>query len=156
MAQSDGGEFEAITGFASKSPEQAARIAGVLTLWSDLNAPEVTAETMAGAITLAQYYLGEAKRLCEAAEISANINMAEKLRLWLLNSWPKIAVANNRDPATFIPRDVVRFGPNALRVTETAVRHLKTLEDYGWIVQLPPGSEVDGMVRKLAYRIVRA
>lgn len=137
-AQRPGGEFETITGFASKSPEQACRIAGVLTLWADLNAPEVTAETMAGAITLAQYYLGEAKRLCEAAEISADTDMAEKLRLWLLNSWPAIAQAQGRDPETIVPRDVVQCGPNAIRASEPARKHLNTLKVHGWIAQLPP------------------
>lgn len=155
-AQAFGGEYESITGFASKSPEQAARIAGVLTFWTELNAPEVTARTMAGAITLAQYYLNEAKRLCDAAEISADTGLAEKLRLWLLKSWPAIAETNNRDPETFVPRDVVQFGPSAVRSSELVKKHLATLKSYGWIVQLPIGSEVDGMARKSAFRIVRS
>jgi hypothetical protein len=155
QAQAPGGEFEGVTGFASKSPEQACRIAGVLTVWADLSAPEVTAETMAGAITLAQYYLGEAKRLVEAAEISADTDKAEKLRLWLLNSWPAIVVAQGRAPEMFVPRDVVQFGPTAIRDTVIAKKHLNTLKEHGWIAQLPTGSEVGGMARKLAYRIVR-
>jgi len=154
-AQLPGGEFEGVTGFASKSPEQAARIAGVLTLWADVSAPEVTPDTMAGAITLAQYYLGEAKRLCEAAEISADTDMAEKLRLWLLYAWPTIATANNRTPETFVPRDVLRLGPNSLRVSEIVKKHLGTLKTHGWIVQLEPNTEIDGIARQLAYRIVR-
>lgn len=79
-AQALGGDLESIRGFASKSAEQAARIAGVLTLWSDLNAPEVTASTMSDAIELAQFYLFEAKRLAEAATITAEIGAADKLR----------------------------------------------------------------------------
>ena len=57
-----------VTGYASKAAEQAARIAGVLTLWRDLNAAEVAASDMANAITLAQFYLGEAARLADAAD----------------------------------------------------------------------------------------
>lgn len=154
-AQRPGGELEAITGFASKSPEQAARIAGVLTVWADLNAPEVTAETMAGAITRAQHYLGEAKRLVEAAEVSEETAKAEKLRMWLLNDWPPIAEAQGRNPENIVPRDVVQFGPGSLRITETAKKYLKTLAAHGWVVALPTGTEVDGMSRDLAYRLVR-
>jgi Protein of unknown function (DUF3987) len=154
-AQRPGGEFEGVTGFASKSPEQACRIAGVLSLWADLNAPEVTPETMAGAITLAQHYLGEAKRLVEAAEVSEETAKAEKLRIWLLNSWPAIAEAHERTPETVLPGDVVQFGPGSLRVAEAAKKHLKTLAAHGWVMALPPNTEVDGKPRKLAYRIVR-
>jgi len=56
--QARGGEFEHLTGAASKAAEQAARIAGVLTLWQDLEAREVTGETMVDAIALASYHLG--------------------------------------------------------------------------------------------------
>ncbi|MEO0748472.1 MAG: DUF3987 domain-containing protein, partial [Pseudomonadota bacterium] len=52
-AQAKGGEFETVSGYASKAQEQAARIAGILTLWEDLNAAELPAETMANAIKLA-------------------------------------------------------------------------------------------------------
>lgn len=41
LAQRKGGNLEHITGTASKAAEQAARIAGVLTLWTDLEAREV-------------------------------------------------------------------------------------------------------------------
>ncbi len=37
--------------------------------------------------------------LCEAAEVSADTDMAEKLRLWLLNGWPGRATAEKRSPA---------------------------------------------------------
>ena len=69
--QAAGGSLAHVTGYASKAAEQAARIAGVLTLWRDLDAPEVAASDMADAITLAQFYLGEAARLADAAAISA-------------------------------------------------------------------------------------
>ena len=51
--EAKGGEFETVSGYASKAQEQAARIAGILTLWEDLDAAEVPAETMANAIKLA-------------------------------------------------------------------------------------------------------
>lgn len=85
-AQAPGGDLGHITGTASKAAEQAARIAGVLTLWADLDAQDVQAETMADAITLAQFHLSEASRLASAATISGEIDKAEALRMWLLEN----------------------------------------------------------------------
>lgn len=156
LAQGTGGELEQVTSFASKSPEQAARIAGTLALWDDLAATEVIAAQMSDAIDLAQFYLGEAKRLCDAATISEEIERAEKLRRWLLDSWPAIAAKSNRDPNSIVPRDVVYSGPGSLRETATARKLMATLASHGWLVELDTGEVVDGKSRQLAYRIVRA
>jgi len=107
-----------ITGTASKAAEQAARIAGVLTLWRDLNAPKVEADDMADAIDLAQFYLSEASRLASAATVSVETDRAEALRRWLLEIW--------QDP-TITVRDVVRLGPNALRESTRLRTHSQNM-----------------------------
>ncbi|MFD0979299.1 YfjI family protein [Tropicimonas aquimaris] len=146
-AQAPGGEFAHVTGYASKSAEQAARIAGVLTAWDDLYAKEVTAETMADAITLAKFYLSEASRLANAATVSAEIQRAEALRKWLLESWPHPDI---------LVRDVLRLAPiRALRESPAARSSIDILERHGWLVPLPQGTEVRGASRKEAWRIVR-
>ncbi|WP_443137024.1 DUF3987 domain-containing protein [Mameliella sp. AT18] len=81
------GDLANVTGYARKAAEQAARIAGVLTLWRDLDAPAVTAPDMGDGIALAQFYLSEAVRLADAATVSQEIDRAEALRKWLLESW---------------------------------------------------------------------
>jgi len=110
-AQGPGRNLAHVRGYASKAAEQACRIAGVPTLSRDLHAREVTARDMSDAITLAQFYLAEAARLAEAATVSPEIERAEKLRRWLLDSWP--------DPEV-MARDVVRLGPNPLRESPQA------------------------------------
>lgn len=85
-AQAAGGPMEQVRAYASKAVEQAARISGVLTLWADLDAPEVTPQAMGCGVALAQYYLGEARRLAVAGAISAETERAEVLRKWLLDS----------------------------------------------------------------------
>ena len=62
----------------SKAAEQAARIAGVLTLWRDLDAHQVQPSDMADAITLAQFYLSEASRLASASTVSAENRQGRK------------------------------------------------------------------------------
>ena len=51
-------------------------------------AQQVQVPDMANAITLTQFYLSEASRLASAATVSAEIDKAETLRKWLLESWP--------------------------------------------------------------------
>ncbi|WP_146590128.1 YfjI family protein [Puniceibacterium confluentis] len=145
--QASGGDLSHVTGYGSKAAEQAARIAGVLTLWRDLDAPEVQAQDMADAITLAQFYLSEAARLADAATVSTDIDRAEKLRKWLLESWPEPDV---------LVRDVVRLAPvRALRESPKARSALTLLEKHGWVVPLDPGTIARGAARKEVWRIVR-
>ncbi|MCM2560920.1 YfjI family protein [Lutimaribacter sp. EGI FJ00015] len=145
-AQAPGSDLAHITGTASKAAEQAARIAGVLTLWRDLDAHQVQPSDMADAITLAQFYLSEASRLASAATVSAEIDKAENLRRWLLEGWPHPDV---------MARDVVQMGPNALRETPKARAALGILEKHGWLVRLDAGTVVRGAARAEAWRIVR-
>lgn len=146
-AQAQGGPLEHVRSFASKAVEQAARIAGVLTLWADLDAPEVLPDAMACGVTLADFYLGEAKRLAEAGAVTGPTERAEALRRWLLEGWEGDYIT---------PRDVVRKGPNRMRETATVREALAVLERNGWLERLEPGAEVDGISRKEAFRIVRA
>ena len=145
-SQATGGQMEHVRAYGSKAAEQAARIAGVLTLWADLDAPEVTPQAMGWGITLAQFYLGEARRLAEAGLVSDETGKAERLRQWLLESWP-------HDDVT--PREILRMGPNSLREAKALAGPLAALEKHGWLVRLPDGVEVRGAARKEAYRIVR-
>ncbi len=145
-AQRPEGELSRVTSYASKCAEQAARIAGVLALWADQQASEITAGQIGDGIKLAQFYLSEAMRLADAAVISQKTKQAESLRKWLLDSWHKNYV---------LPGDVVQLGPYSLRETAKAKEMLSELEKYGWVVKLPSGTEVRGVARKLAYRVVR-
>jgi len=143
--QGKGGEFESVSAAASKSAEQAARIAGVLTLWDDLKAEEVSLGTMKNAIRLAFYYLLEAKRLTDAAIVPANLQRAENLRVWLYDSWGKPFITK---------RDVAQLGPNALRTSDLASEGLRLLEQHGWIRRVDPGTVIDGKTRKEAWAVV--
>lgn len=146
VAQAPGKVMEHVRAYGSKAAEQAARIAGVLTLWADLDAPEVTPQAMSWGIELAQFYLTEARRLAESGLISEETAKAERLRQWLLTSW-------THDTVT--PRDILRLGPNALRESKALAGPLAMLERHGWLVRLIEGAEVRGAQRKEAYRIVR-
>lgn len=145
-AQASGGDYANVTGFASKAAEMAARIAGVLTAWDNLDAPEVTLETMQRAIVLAGFYLSEARRLSDAALVSEEVEKAEALRKWLLACWGH---------AEITPSEVVRHAPiRALRESPAARSAIAMLEKHRWLVKLPEGAEVRGKRRKDVYRIM--
>ena len=146
-AQGPEGDLAEVRPFASKGAEQACRIAAVLTLWDDLGAVEVTAQAMAWGVTLAQFHLGEAKRLAEVASVAADIERAERLRVWLLDHWSEPEV---------LPSDVQRRGPNPFRDSRTANAALAILEQHGWLHRLPADARVRGKSRKVAFRIARA
>lgn len=147
VAQAAGGDLAYITGYASKAAEQACRIAGVLTLWRDLNAQEVAAAEMNCGIELAQFYLGEASRLADAATISGEIDRAEALRKWLIETWPHPEI---------LPSEVLQRAPiRALRERPIANKAIGMLAEAGWLLPIEPGTLVRGAVRREAWHIVR-
>ncbi len=145
-AQGKDGDLADVSGYASKAAEQAARIAGVLTLWRDLEAQQVEALDMASAIELAQYYLSEVVRLINGVKVSAEIAKAEKLRTWLSDRW-------EHDDIT--ASEVVQYGPTQLRETKAARAAIAILEEHGWLLRLDTGLIIRGSARKAAWRIAR-
>ncbi|MEO0359519.1 MAG: DUF3987 domain-containing protein [Pseudomonadota bacterium] len=143
-AQAEGGALAGIRGAASKASEQAARIAGVLTLYEDADAVQIEADTMVCAIALATWYLGEAQRLLDAGGITPETMAAEALRRWLVET----SRADQIDVRT-----IVRHGPNALRDTARVRKLIPILERNGWLVREDSG-ELNSR-RRERWRIVR-
>lgn len=142
--QSKGSKYEAITGTASKSAEQAARLAGVLTVFSDITASQVAAETMNSAIRLARYYLDEACRLVEVAISSTEMQTADKLLKW---------ISQNHGVQPFLFSDVLQNGPNNIRDSKRIKSLFAILIEYGWLIKLPNSTIVEGKPRNTAYRL---
>ena len=143
-AQGPGGPFEDARAFASKTAEHAARLAAVLAIYADPDAPEVTGETMAGATELATHYANEAARLADAAIVPPEVADAEQVRRWLLGSWAE----------DFISASIAaQLGP--FKLTDRMRKALQRLESHGWLIEAN-GAEVDGKPRREAWRIVRA
>jgi hypothetical protein len=146
-AQIKGGPLEAIQPFASKMAELAARIAGVMTVFNNINASEVSGMDMINATQLMIYYANETLLLTSAAAISREAKQAEDLRIWLSEKWaePYVSAA-----------DVAQNGPGALRETAKARRLLQYLERFGHLQAMPQGAEIRGNRRREAWAVVRA
>jgi len=143
-AQRPDGPYEGFTGFASKATEHACRIAGVLTIWANSEAVQVNEERMGQAITLADYYLKEAVRLCGGASVPDGLSDAETLRQWLLRKSLDVVSV----------RSLVRRGPSSMRNTTKVRAALAVLERHGWVVPLGDGAEVDGHKTNEAYKVI--
>jgi hypothetical protein len=108
---------------AGKMAEQAARIAGVLTLVANPAAEEIPAETMADAIELAGWYLGEAARLIQAPSDTPSLQAARMMLEWL----------HGAGKTTITIREAMRNGPHRLRTKAAVTGAFRTLEDHNWL-----------------------
>ncbi|MDF2141727.1 DUF3987 domain-containing protein [Paenirhodobacter sp. CAU 1674] len=143
--QASGEEFEVVQAFASKTAEQACRIAGVLTLWRDENAHEVDLDDMKAGCGLALYYLREARRLMGVAGADADMQLAEELRVWL----------QARPSKQFVTGDVLQYSPRrVMHKKAMASKLLAILEEHGWIRRLPEGTMIDGAPRKTGWQVL--
>lgn len=142
-AQARGGVYEDARAFASKTAEHAARIAGVMTIFTDPDASSVKAETIVNAVTLAIYYAGEAVRLQSAAIIPEDVLKAERMRVWLTSKWSE----------DFISAAIAaQYSP--IRNTPGCRKALGVLEAHGWLIEAT-GAVVAGKPRREAWKIVR-
>jgi Protein of unknown function (DUF3987) len=140
------GELKPISGLANKLPEHAGRLAGVLTVFENPGAHEISQDFMARGIMLAQHYAGEALRLFQGAKIDADLRHAARLLDWLHHSWNEANIS--------LP-DIYQRGPNSVGSRQTALRLVKILETHGWLVKIPGGAVVGGEPRRDVWRIVR-
>lgn len=139
------GVFNAVKAFASKVPEHAARIAGILTLIDDSRSTTIDASTLANAIELARYYLSEALRLASAGTIDFRLRQAETLRVWL-QAWPESRIGL---------RQIYQLGPNSIRQADKARAAMVVLEEHGWAIKLSGGAVIDGRQSHEAWMIIR-
>ena len=140
------GDLAAIKGLASKLPEHAARLAGVLTLVDDIQAAEISDNHMGAGIILAQYYAGEALRLFHAGAADPDLLLAQRTLDWLRSSWREELVSL---------RALYQKGPNAIRDAKTAKKVVAILEEHRCLERVDSGAIVDGVRSKDVWKIVR-
>jgi hypothetical protein len=140
-----GGWAADISGFASKAPEHACRLAAIMTLFEDGTAETVSGEVMKASCEMVRYYLDQYKFLCIAATNETEISRAQTLLDWLRkNLKPGDGFATDR---------VLQFGPVAARRSKALDRQLAVLMQYGWVHALPAGTKIDGKKRRKAFRL---
>lgn len=137
------GRLVQVKAWASKTPEQALRIAGVLALLENEHALEIDSESMARGAELARWHLNEALRLTGTAELSAETRDAEALLEW--------ARASERH--YLYSREVLQYGPSRIRERAAFQRAISELVRAGWAFPVEGGMKLDGARRKNVWRL---
>jgi hypothetical protein len=125
-AQAPDGALECLRDVAGKAAENAARIAAVLTIVERPDASTVEAKAMKAGCELAGWYVAEALRLSGAHRQPLALRNAIKLHEWLL--------AKGKTETGL--REIVQFGPSAVRSKALAEAAIQQLEEHGWLVML--------------------
>ena len=126
-------DLRPISAFAAKLPEQALRIAAVLTVVDQADAGAIDLAHIERAIEIARFYLSEAVRLNGLSATDPDLILAAKLLKWMRERSPLVPVVH-----------IYQFGPNAVRDKATTERLLMILEQHGWVRRAKGGAEIAG------------
>ena len=125
-AQGKGGPYEYNTAAASKSAEQAARIAAVFTLFNEEEALEVGLEAMKQGISIAKWFLDESLRLTSHLTTTNAQRNGEILLEWLKKH-------NAEDEKPLRVGELLQKAPRPIRKKIVRDDAVKMLADLGWI-----------------------
>jgi hypothetical protein len=132
-----------VTAWASKSAEQALRLAGVMQLVEDPEAAHISAGVMERALELASWYLAEAVRLAGTCAVPKSVRDAEQPLEWM----------RRKGLQAVHPQQMLQEGPNALRDKSALNAAVEVLVGAGWLMPLPEGTPLDGKPRKRSWRV---
>ena len=123
-AQKVGGRWEQNKASASKSPEQAARIAAVFTLIEKPGSTEIPGSVMSNAHEVTRYHLNETLRLEGQTGATQIERDAQILLKWL---------ADQDLSSDWSASRIKQYGPNSIRKPDRCDAALKLLEIYGYL-----------------------
>ena len=133
IAQAPGGELEHARAFASKAPEHAARIAGVVQMVSHPDASALRADAMDCGMSAALFYVGEHVRLTGAGIADRHAALLRALLEWMAS---RGATVPHRDVLQRAPRPVRDLKAEGIGrlLDELAQRHYIRRSGEAWEV----------------------
>lgn len=120
------GRYRVCYSFAKKVAEHAARIAGILECFDNLQAPNISGETMTRAVAIARWYLNESIRIIGVAEVDEELELAQKVLDFLRKKKDK----------SFHLRTIYKDGPNQVRTKKKAERIAEILVEHDYICRV--------------------
>jgi hypothetical protein len=138
-----GGAYATCKAWASKTPEQCMRIAGVLTLVEDPAAREIDAPAIERAAEIALWHLDEAVRLAGTASLSVEVRDAEALLAWCHETGRLVLYSGA----------AMRLGPSRIRENKRFTQAMTELEKTNWASKREGGAIVDGKQRRHVWDI---
>lgn len=139
-----GARYATCKPWASKTPEQCLRIAGVLSIVENPGASMIEAATLERAAELALWHLDEALRLAGTAELSPEIRNAEAL----------LDCCHATGRKLLHSRAALRLGPARIRDRAAFGRAMAELARAGWAEPVENGAELDARHRRHVWRIL--
>lgn len=119
------GEFHCVKDVASKTADNAARLAALFHFFDYSTTGEIGVDTFKCASQIALWHLNESRRFLEKFSLPPEMANAEKLDAWLIDYCRKNHVA-------FVStKEVQQYGPNALRSKAVLGNALQELEVLG-------------------------
>jgi len=143
LAQGKNGQYADIKGFASKAAEHAARLAGVLTIVDNIQAPDIPATHMSAAIELMHYYLAEHVRLTNVWGVDPDIILAERVLEHLKTC---------HDNGLFCLIDIYQQ-LDCVRTKDCASRIVRILEHHHCVFKYPVAIKVLGKQRREVWQV---
>lgn len=141
------GSLRPICGFANKLPEHASRLAAVLAVFEDPAVEQLPGQAMARGIRLANFFAGELMRLKMAGWLDPTVAKAERLRLWVRDSWKEDHIS---------VRAITQYAPPEFRKAAAENKRLVAiLAEHGWLVPEPAGARLKEERAREAWRVVR-
>ncbi|MBX9934983.1 MAG: DUF3987 domain-containing protein, partial [Burkholderiaceae bacterium] len=134
VQQADGQELEQARAFASKAAEQAARIAGVITLFNNPQAAVIDVQAMDGAMELVTFYLSEHLRLMGTGKQAQTDKRLRVLWDWLQEQGPLVTARHIARNAPRAVRNLKTKGISALLEQLTKRGYVRPIGD-GWEVR---------------------
>ena len=138
-----GSKFENIKGFASKTPEHAARLGLIIQFYENPKVENLGQDYYLRGKKLALYYAEEALRLFGNAKTPHNITIAEKL-LERLKTYP--------DDVISLP-DIYQTGYVGITDKRSAESIVKILCEHKFLIKIKEGALVKDQYRRDAYLI---
>jgi hypothetical protein len=127
-----GGELRDVRDVASKTADNAARLAALFHVLEDGNG-SISLNHMQGATRLARWHLNESQRILAGTDMTADMQNATLLEEWL------VAACKRGGVTALALQDLSQRGPNSLRTKDVRDAALSTLAGLGR-VQIVPGS----------------
>ncbi len=138
-------ELSLIPGLANKAPEHAARLAAVMTLYTDISATHIDGETLANACELMRHYLNENLRLKASAHFNPDLRLAGRVWEWIQRQWEEPAIY----PAAIYNDCTIR----EVRERQKALRIIRILQDHNYLSRVGEGMRINGSIRREAWLI---
>lgn len=137
--------YEPIKRFANKAAEHALRLAGIMSLFDNLDAVQIEEGYIQRAITLTKYYLEENLRIQGYLSINPELALAQKTLNWCWEKGKEVVSLS----------ELYQKGPVKIRQATKARMIMSILVEHGWAIPCP-GAEVDGICQKEAWEIRQA